>query len=63
VAIDSKARVLNVHCQPIPGLFAAGEVCGGIHGASRLGSCALTEGVVFGRIAGQRAAAANFSDD
>lgn len=42
--------------EPIPRLFAAGEVCGGIHGASRLGSCSLTECIVFGRIAGQQAA-------
>lgn len=60
VGIDSEARVINLRNQPIPRLFAAGEVCGGIHGASRLGSCALTEGLVFGRIAGQQAAAVNF---
>jgi flavocytochrome c len=57
VGIDSKARVIDLQGRPIPGLFAAGEVCGGIHGASRLGSCALTECIVFGRIAGQQAAA------
>jgi succinate dehydrogenase/fumarate reductase flavoprotein subunit len=34
-------------------------VCGGIHGASRLGSCSLTECIVFGRIAGQHAALTN----
>ncbi|MGD2148135.1 MAG: flavocytochrome c [Anaerolineae bacterium] len=58
VGIDSYARVLDLRGRPIPGLFAAGEVCGGVHGASRLGSCALTDCVVFGRIAGQQAAAA-----
>jgi flavocytochrome c len=57
VGIDSKARVIDLNRRPIPRLFAAGEVCGGIHGASRLGSCALTECIVFGRIAGQQAAA------
>ncbi len=57
VGIDSQARVIDLSGHPIPGLFAAGEVCGGIHGASRLGSCALTECLVFGRIAGRRAAA------
>jgi len=57
VGINSKAQVIDLHNQPIPRLFAAGEVCGGIHGASRLGSCALTECLIFGRIAGQQAAA------
>jgi len=57
VGITSKAQVVNLNHRPIPHLFAAGEVCGGIHGASRLGSCSLTECVVFGRIAGQQAAA------
>ena len=57
IGINSKAQVINLKGQPIPGLLAAGEVSGGIHGASRLGSCALTECLVFGRIAGQSAAA------
>jgi len=56
VGINSKTQVLDVNNQPIPHLLAAGEVCGGIHGASRLGGCALTECIVFGRIAGQQAA-------
>lgn len=44
-------------CQTgLPGLFAAGEVVGGLHGANRLGGNALSETVVFGTIAGQRAA-------
>lgn len=41
---------------PIRGLFAAGEVSGGLHGANRLGGNSLAECVVFGRIAGQQAA-------
>jgi flavocytochrome c len=57
VGINSEAQVIDLNNRPIPRLFAAGEVCGGIHGASRLGSCALTECIVFGRIAGQQAAA------
>ncbi len=57
IGINSKAQVINLQGQPIPRLFAAGEVSGGIHGASRLGSCSLTECLVFGRIAGQAAAA------
>jgi flavocytochrome c len=59
VGINSKAQVIDLNNRPIPRLFAAGEVCGGIHGASRLGSCSLTECLVFGRIAGQQAAAMN----
>lgn len=55
--IDETARVLNKNGQPIPGLYAAGEVCGGIHGANRLGGNAITEIVVFGRLAGKSAAA------
>jgi flavocytochrome c len=56
VGINSNAQVLDLSGRAIPRLFAAGEVCGGIHGASRLGSCALTDCIVFGRIAGQQAA-------
>lgn len=40
----------------IPGLYAAGEVTGGIHGANRLGGNAVTDIVVFGRNAGENAA-------
>jgi flavocytochrome c len=54
--IDTRARVLNMDDRPIGKLFAVGEVTGGIHGASRLGSCAITECLVMGRIAGQIAA-------
>ena len=56
VGIDSHARVVDTSGRVIEGLFAAGEVCGGIHGADRLGGCALTECIVFGRIAGRSAA-------
>ena len=56
IAINSEARVLDLDGQPIKGLFAAGEVSGGVHGASRLGSCALPECMIFGRIAGRNAA-------
>jgi flavocytochrome c len=56
VGINPQAQVVDLYSRPIPRLFAAGEVCGGIHGASRLGSTALTECIVFGRIAGQQAA-------
>jgi len=42
--------------QPMKGFYAAGEVTGGIHGACRLGSCAIIDCLVFGRIAGRYAA-------
>ncbi|MFW5893385.1 MAG: flavocytochrome c [Bacillota bacterium] len=49
--IDPFARVLDKDGRPIPGLFAAGEATGGVHGASRLGSCAITDALVMGKIA------------
>ncbi|KAJ9468581.1 Fumarate reductase [Diplonema papillatum] len=56
VRIDTEARVLKAGSdEPIPGLWAAGEVAGGVHGTNRLGGNALTECVVFGRIAGEGA--------
>lgn len=54
--IDSKARVISLDQEPMEGLYAAGEMTGGIHGACRLGSCAVTNCIVFGRIAGAQAA-------
>lgn len=51
--IDSRARVKNTDGDTIPGLYAAGEVTGGIHGENRLGGNSLTECIVFGRIAGE----------
>jgi len=56
VAIDVRCRVLRADGTPIPGLFAAGEVTGGVHGRNRLGGNAGTEVLVFGRIAGESAA-------
>jgi flavocytochrome c len=53
--IDTQARVLNEEGNPVPGLYAAGEVTGGIHGANRLGGNAVPDTVVFGRIAGESA--------
>ena len=57
VQIDTGARVMDLNQRPIKGLYAAGEVTGGVHGACRLGSCAITDCLVFGRIAGRNAAA------
>lgn len=49
--IDTDARVISTDGQPIPGLYAAGEVTGGIHGGNRLGSVAVPDTAIFGRIA------------
>ncbi|KAJ2743999.1 hypothetical protein GGI20_003326 [Coemansia sp. BCRC 34301] len=58
VRFDDKARVLRAaDGAPIPGLLAAGEVTGGLHGANRLGGNSLLECVVYGREAGRQAAA------
>ncbi|HHY11076.1 MAG TPA: FAD-binding protein, partial [Firmicutes bacterium] len=48
--------VLDTDGNAIPGLYAAGEVTGGVHGANRLGGNALSDIIVFGRIAGKEAA-------
>lgn len=53
LSIDASARVLKKDGTPIPGLYAAGEVTGGVHGASRLGSLGLTDCLVMGQIAAQ----------
>ena len=56
VKIDPKAEVLNKQKKPIPGLFAAGEVTGGVHGGNRIGGNAVADIVTFGRISGNSAA-------
>ena len=54
VLINTEGRVIETETgTPIPGLYAAGEVVGGPHGASRLGSCAIPDCLVFGRICGK----------
>ena len=53
--IDTKTHVLNKEGQVIPGLYAAGEVAGGIHAGNRLGGNSLTDIFTFGRIAGRNA--------
>ncbi|RDB24775.1 Fumarate reductase [Hypsizygus marmoreus] len=55
--IDAESRVIDKSGKPIPGLFAAGEVAGGVHGANRLGGSSLLGCVVFGRVSGDSAAA------
>lgn len=56
VVIDTEAEVLDTNGAAIPGLFAAGEVTGGVHGANRLGGNAVADIVIFGRIAAKTAA-------
>jgi urocanate reductase len=56
VKINTNAQVINTNGEIIKGLFAAGEVTGDIHGTNRLGSDAIADITVFGRIAGQSAA-------
>ena len=55
--INTEAQVINTDGEWIDGLYAAGEVTGGIHGSNRLGSVAMADITVFGRIAGENAAA------
>nr|WP_072514870.1 flavocytochrome c [Ndongobacter massiliensis] len=57
VKINTETQVLKADGSVIPGFFAAGEVTGGIHGDNRLGSVAITDITVFGRQAGEQAAA------
>lgn len=56
LVINKEAEVIGFDMKPINGLYAAGEVTGGVHGAVRLGSVAMVDCVVFGRIAGKNAA-------
>ena len=56
VKINTNTQVLTADDVAIPGLYAAGEITGGVHGANRLGGNAVSDFVVFGRIAGEQAA-------
>jgi flavocytochrome c len=58
IEINTKAQVLDINGNIIPGLYAAGEVTGGIHGSNRIGGNAVPDTVVFGKIAGESAAKA-----
>lgn len=57
VRINTKAELLDQNGSAIPGLFAAGEVTGGVHGGNRLGGNAVADITVYGKIAGESAAA------
>ena len=50
--IDVNSSVIGANGKPVPGLYAAGEVAGGVHGNNRLGGNSLLDCVVFGRVAG-----------
>lgn len=56
IRTDEHARVLSVKGVPMPGLFVAGEVSGGIFGTDRLGGASMTNCLVMGRRAGKNAA-------
>ena len=62
VKINTETQVLTAEGTAIPGLYAAGEVTGGVHGANRLGGNAVSDFVVFGRIAGDEAAELALAD-
>ncbi|KAK0657374.1 putative fumarate reductase Osm1 [Cercophora newfieldiana] len=55
IEINDKAQVLNSEKKPFEGLFACGELAGGVHGANRLGGSSLLGCVVYGRVAGDTA--------
>jgi flavocytochrome c len=55
IEIDEHAQVLNSEQKPFNGLYACGELAGGVHGANRLGGSSLLGCVVYGRVAGDSA--------
>lgn len=57
LSINTRTQVMAKDGKPIPGLYAGGEVTGGVHGANRLGGNSISETITFGRIAGTEAAA------
>merc|ERR1719362_708939 len=61
--IDVNSAVVNANGAAIPGLYAAGEVAGGVHGNNRLGGNSLLDCVVFGRVAGKHCAKYMFGKD
>jgi flavocytochrome c len=55
IEINDKAQILNSEHKPFEGLYACGELAGGVHGANRLGGSSLLGCVVYGRVAGETA--------
>jgi fumarate reductase flavoprotein subunit len=62
LVINEKTEVKDIWDNVIPGLYAAGEVTGGVHGTNRLGSNAIPDALVHGYIAGQVAAVGTLPD-
>merc|ERR1711937_667975 len=63
LAIDVDSQCLDASEKKIPGLYAAGEVAGGVHGNNRLGGNSLLDCVVFGRVAGRHCVQYMLGDD
>lgn len=61
IKINYRTEVLNTNQNSIKGLYAAGEVAGGVHGQNRIGGNAIAEIIIFGRQAGKQAA--NFNHE
>ena len=57
LTVDTDLRVLDVFGEPIERLYAAGEVIGGFHGAGYMTGTSIGKAGIFGRLAGQHAAA------
>lgn len=60
IEINDRSEVLNTEGKPFDGLYACGEVAGGVHGANRLGGSSLLGCVVYGRVAGDSASQYQF---
>ena len=56
LAVDRSMQIVNCFGEPVPRLFAAGEVVGGLHGEDYMSGSALSKAAIFGRIAGENAA-------
>ncbi|MBP1762530.1 MAG: flavocytochrome c [Firmicutes bacterium] len=55
IMVNKECQVMNLDSKVIPGLYAAGEIASGTHGACRLGGCGILDALVCGRLAGQNA--------
>ena len=53
IQVDVNSQALDANGKPIPGLYAAGEVTGGIHGTNRVGGNAISDALTFGNEAGK----------